>query len=218
MEDDERVRLAEVMAAIGGGDTAAVFTLVEEFGGRLRAAARRAGERMGVRLTADDLDELVMEVALALAEVAGSWRPDGGALPWVWAEKRVTNAVSRHIGQHHDDLDEAVLDRRALDDGPAGVLAYDRGVREVLDGAVGAPLCALRLLGEQIGWDKAEILFEYRCQQDAGDPSPAETLAALHGIAPATVRQIVHRATKLTRRLVAEDPALAALATSRLVA
>jgi hypothetical protein len=218
MEDEERLRLAEVMAAIAGGDPAAVFALVAEFDGQIRAAARRAGQRMGVELTREDLDELVVEVALALAEVAGSWRPDGGALPWVWAERRVTQAVSRHIGQHHDELDEEHLGRGLLEDGPDGVQAHEVGVREVLAGADDPSLRALERLSELIGWHKAEIWLEYRCQRAAGDPSPAETLSELYDISPASVRQIVHRAKVAAKRLVAEDPALSVLADSELVA
>src|SRR5881392_3946488 len=105
MDAEQRRRVAEVMGAIARGDRAAVFTLVEEFEGALRAAARRAAGRLGVALSAEEERELAVEVALALVDVAGSWRPDGGALPWVWAERRIVVAVARHIGQHADPLD-----------------------------------------------------------------------------------------------------------------
>jgi hypothetical protein len=212
MEDHERVRLEEIMAAIAGGDGAAVFVLVEEFDGQLRAAVRRLGEGLRVRLSAEDLDELVVEAALALVPVAGSWRPDGGALPWTWAEKRLLNVVSRHVGQHHDELDEAAIERAGRDDGPDGVPAHDVDVREVLAGATSGDLAAVRLAADLIGWPKAAVVIDFVCQQASGDPSPADTVAAIHGMSSEAVRQLVCRSRRRLRAHASTDERLAVLA------
>jgi hypothetical protein len=219
MDGDERLRLEEVMEKVAAGDAAAPFALITEFGGPLRAAVRRACDHLGVRLSPDDVDEVLKDVVLALAEVAPSWRPDGGALPWVWGEKRVLAAVSRFVGQHHDQLDDEILERRAGDDGPDGVLAHvDVDVREVLTGAVSADLAAVRTVAEDLGWQKMRIFLEYVQQQASGDPSPAHTVATLYGSSPAAVRKTVQRARKRVAQLIAEDVALAVLADTRLVA
>ena len=63
----------------------------------------------------DEVDDLVLDVCLMLADVAAAWRADGGASPWQWAWHRVRGVVSGWVGQHADTLD----DSRARVGGPA---------------------------------------------------------------------------------------------------
>ena len=47
----------------------------------MAARVRRAAGDHSRTLTAEELNDLLMHSALVLAEIAGAWRPDGGALP-----------------------------------------------------------------------------------------------------------------------------------------
>lgn len=65
--------------------------------------------RIGVWLSDDDLDEIHIDVTLDLARRAGSWSSEG-ALPWVWARRRVMAMVHDHIGQFGVELDDVAED------------------------------------------------------------------------------------------------------------
>src|SRR3954468_6945965 len=124
MERKRFGRLVELMGMMAGGRVAAAFDLREEFGGSLRHAVRRALRARGIELPAAEVEDLVGDVALVLYELAAAWRPDGGALPWVWAQHRIANLVDRHVGLFADDLDDERLARwdaaRAGDGGRPG--------------------------------------------------------------------------------------------------
>ena len=81
MERERFARLVELMAAMAGGRIEAAFALRDEFAGALRRAVRRALRARQVDLPKAEIDELVADAALVLFEHAGSWRPEGGALP-----------------------------------------------------------------------------------------------------------------------------------------
>ena len=76
---------------------------------RCAERVRRALRARQVDLPRAEIDELVGDAALVLFEHAGSWRPEGGALPWVWAQHRIVNAVDRHLGCFADHLDDDKL-------------------------------------------------------------------------------------------------------------
>src|SRR5438874_8793244 len=100
-------RLVEVMARMAGGDQAAVFTLYLEYGDHVAALMRRELRRLGVQhVEPDELDGLVLNGCLALLDGAGAWDPEGGALPWNWAVKRLAAIAAGWVGQHADPLDD----------------------------------------------------------------------------------------------------------------
>ena len=97
MDGERRKQLEAVMAALVD-DEAAVLALYEGFGEEVRAVVRfEAGRRAGLAMSADDLEAMTFDACLAVARVAGGWRPDGGALPWVWARARINAAVRAYL-------------------------------------------------------------------------------------------------------------------------
>jgi DNA-directed RNA polymerase specialized sigma24 family protein len=215
-------RLVELMGRMGAGDQAAIFGLYGEFGDRLATVCRRMLRRRGIEgIARHDLDGIVVDACLAIAEVAGAWRPEGGALPWTWARHRVEAVVQRYVGQHTDELDElrmAILSRR-----PAMAPTSSSEVEplELLDEMAGADeLCSL--LREALGRAGTErdqrLLLEVQLQQSLGDRAPAATVAGMFDMSSDAVRQQVRRVRVRLRQLVADEPRYAALADLPLVA
>lgn len=212
MEATARTRLVEIMARLGAGDRSAAFSLLEEFGPHIRAAIRRHVVGFGVQPDAETLAELTTSAVLEIAACGGSWRPDGGALPWVWAERRLRLMVSRFVGQHHDSLDaEDRADVVAL---PVPLVAEDVEEIEVLRG-LAAHRPDARLLLEALervttGRDRA-ILLAYELYRAEGDPSPANTVARQFGVSADNARQIVKRSKDRIRVLAGGDAQFAPL-------
>ncbi len=222
MEAGRLGRLAELMAAMAQGDTAAVFALRGEYGGSIAAAVRDVLRRRGALCTRDEIESLVVDVCLMLYETAASWSAEGGALPWIWAQMRVGNLVDRHLGQYADPLDEQR-------DGPVGgfVTSGQEGsadeppVLDVLD-RLSSSHPAARLLQEALGQvataRDGELFLELRIQELLGDRSPAVTVGGLLGLHPDAVRQQHHRVRLRLRRLAESNARFAPLATLPLVA
>lgn len=214
----ETIPVETIMSALARGDRQAVFTLVQHQSPGIRAEVRRQLRRCGVHhASADDLDGLVLDVAMALAEVAGAWRP-GGALPWVWARGRVLNVVRDWVGVHADQLDPTTVP--ALDTTAQSV--PDEDVATTFGRMVGS-VPALALIARacrESGLDEPALfwLLEYQMQLDQGDPSPSHTLAARHGIRPDAMRQRVSRWRRRLRTLADADPRFADLRDYALVA
>ena len=210
----DRARLVELMAAMADGEPSATFDLSREFNGPLAAVVRvELRRRSIVRVDEDELGGLVLDVALALSEVAHAWDPDG-ALPWHWARHRVRAVVDAWIGQFADRWDP---DRHAPARSSAEVEAWsgrEPSMLEVLDGLAGQHP-AISLLAEalaEIGSPRdQELLLAYVVQQQAGDPSPSVTLGLLTGRSPDAVRQAVARVRRRLRQLVATEPRYAVL-------
>jgi hypothetical protein len=204
-------RLVEVMARMAGGDRAAVFTLYIEYGDHVAALMRREVRRLGVQhVEPDELDGLVLDGCLALFDSAGSWDPQGGALPWNWAVRRLAAIAQKWVGQHADTLDRDVVaaeQLRALGDEPEGLEVFER-LAPCHDG------CALLIEAFDHGRvrprDRA-ILLEVKLQTEAGDPSPSITVARVYGLKPDAVRQIVKRTLDRVRAVAAREPRFAGL-------
>ena len=189
------------MGRMAGGDDSAAFMLCLEYRGELTAAVRRAADHLGARLDPDDIDGLVVDVALALRRRAAGWDPSRGALPWSWARPLVVSIVSRHIGQYADWLDGERLAGAAeestawVGDDPDAVdvlatLAQHHDDCRLLEEAL-----------ERVGNTRTtEVLLRYAEQSRQGDPSPAHTVGEELSMQPPAVRQAVSR---LRRRLVA---------------
>src|SRR4051794_11879539 len=86
--------LVALMVRLATGDGVALYELWRDFAGPLRGAVLRGLRRLHVVPEPDLVEELVMEVALVVQTVAPGWSPEGGALPWVWAEPRINARIS----------------------------------------------------------------------------------------------------------------------------
>lgn len=212
--------LVRIMARLASGDTAALFTLYEEFGTPIAAAVRRHATSMGVALHHDDVQSLVLDACMALMDSAPSWDPDGGALPWNWAERRVRHVVAVHIGIHADSLDER-LER--------GISPSDEAAPDPADlggdlGAVDDPVRTLDILAEahpaadefRLALERVasprdrRVYLEVTVQRFLGDRAAADTVGTALGLKPATVRQIVKRVRDRLHAAGVAIPALAA--------
>jgi hypothetical protein len=88
-------RLVEIMTAMADGDPAAPIMIYTEFGEQVvGAVCRELTHRHHTDITAEDLDGLVIDACLALANCAAAWRPAGGALPRNWAARRIGTLAS----------------------------------------------------------------------------------------------------------------------------
>jgi hypothetical protein len=220
VDTQANTRLIEVMTAMANGDRAAPFALYLEFGAAIAGAMRRHLRHLGVHAPdAADLDGLVIDACLVIADCATGWKPQGGARPWTWAEHRLRQLASRSVGQHTDAL-------------PAGdPVANGSGVADGDDGDDGDDVDLLARLAER---DEAcallqealakvasprdrAVVLELRVQADSGDPSPAITVGRRHNLSPDATRQVASRVRGRLRRLADDDPHFAALRAMTLV-
>ena len=114
-------RLAAVMASAAERDPAAVFALRESFADDLERTVRTIASSRGARLSADEVDQLAVDVAMELYALAPGWNPDFGVPPWVWARHRVAAVLtdrplleraSRAAERRAADFSEAVFAAR----------------------------------------------------------------------------------------------------------
>lgn len=208
MRPEERQRLADLLSRIADGDEAAAVTLYREFGEPVRGAVGRAARQMGAtHLTREDIEGMAFDVCDDLRHVARAWDPDGGALPWVWAEARVRRIVARHIGQYSDSWDDETHAEQLVMPGPESALdrpGLDLDEDELLRRLAGRDdRCAL--LREALALEASErdrgVFLLSELQHAMGDPSPAKTVAATFGITHAAARKAVQRVRdRLNRR------------------
>lgn len=219
MEREEREqRLRVVMAAMAAGDRGATFDLYAEFGGPIGATVRRLLRRLGVdAVPREELDGLVIDACLELQACAEAWDPEGGAVPWVWAERRLLTVASRWVGQHADAIDEKVevIDLVV----PAPAPDSEPNLVELL-GRLDDPTC--RLLREALASvasvrDQA-ILLEVGLQRSLGDTSPAVTIGPHVGLRPDAVRQVLRRLRQRLSALAVDQPRYAPLVDLALLA
>lgn len=190
-----REQVEAVMARLRAGEGSAVWdlhTVAEPALGRMvRAEARR----IDVRIGEEDVLDLTLDAAVELGHLAGSWDP-AGALPWVWAKRRIAALVHQHVGVFADPLPADVTSMEELMAPPP----VD-DPREVLHRLAGHHPAARRLeqhLAATASERDAAIWLEVRMEQAAGNRSPAVTVGVGHDLAPATVRKVVQR---ISRRL-----------------
>lgn len=200
---EQRAELAATMAAAAAGDAAAPWALLEAFGDRIAACLRSLARADGLRID-DDLEGLLAEACLELADVAGSWRPDGGALPWTYAAPRLRAMLHRHAGPAlvplppEDRADPRNWGEAAPGDDDPSLVVLARVADERGEPAV----VALRdALGAACSPADGELVLRYLQQKAAGDPSPAHTVGAQLGRRPDAVRQAFRRARTRLRRL-----------------
>jgi hypothetical protein len=215
-------RVTDLMARMGAGDRTAIFCMYDEFCGPLATLVRRMLRRRGIdAIPRDDADGLVIECCMALSDVAGAWRPEGGALPWTWARHRMEAVVQRYVGQHADRLDDANLRRLAERPAATPSPGSEAEALALLDAlADGGGLFGL--LREALGRSGTErdqrLLLEVQIQHSMGDRAPAATVAGMFDMSSEAVRQQVRRVRVRLQRLVADEPRYAPLAALPMVA
>lgn len=209
MRPERRVQLDDLMARLPG-DAAAEVGLLVHFGDDIARTIRVLARELGLpRLVDDDVDALVVDACEVVAEVAKWWRPDGGALPWVYGRDRLRTMLRRWQGPPTAPLpDGDVLG--AVEDGVVVAVADDgRPALVVLDGLLRDDahpvLRCLQVALERVAPRDAELVLLYAQQQDAGDPSPSHTVGALLERSPDAVRQANSRALRRLRRLALTD-------------
>ena len=210
-------RLCELMSRMAAGDNAAIFELNEHYGRNILAAIRAHTRTRGVSLPPDVADSMVLDFCIDIANHAGGWRPEGGASPWKWAERRLHATVGRHLAtidvreptiDSHDHVsaqpDTANADAMALLDALVLRNPFASLLREALQKADRCRNIA--------------IFLDVELQRAGGDPTPAQSIAELNGLRPENVRQIVHRARARLKQTVTDEPRYADLRSLRLVA
>ena len=223
-EPTDEGAVARLMARVAAGDRPAIWSLREVADVPVRARVRGELRRLGVRYEAEDLDALVTDAVLALADVAGTWRP-GGAPPWAWAHHRVVGVVHRFVGTFADSLDEigggdpdgalGWLESRVTGTSSASGLSLTAVDPE---GAVGDTLGALARLAatspEIAALDAALTAVASRRdravwlavldERASGNGHPAVTVGARFAMRPEAVRQAVHRVWGRLEAMVAD--------------
>ena len=222
MDESVHERLVAMMRAMAGGDGAAPFALVAEFGSAIGACLRHHLRYLGMTFVDQaELDGLVLDAVFELRLVAAGWDPAKGALPWVWARDRMVRLACRYVGIHTEALDPARHEQwlegdAGLDEGgderdEVAVLARLAGVR---------PECRLLLeaLDRVAPARNQEILLGVRVQASLGDPSPSVTIGREVGMKPDAIRQVVHRTRRALIELAGADPRFAPLVELAIVA
>ncbi|HEX6422329.1 MAG TPA: hypothetical protein VFZ79_02560 [Acidimicrobiales bacterium] len=235
--EPDAATVARLMAEIAAGRRSAIWELHRAAGLPVRARVRGELRRLGVRYDADDLDALVIDAVLAIADVAGAWRP-GGAPPWSWAHHRVVGVVHRWVGTFADSLEALgdgdtdgalgwcdrgrVTRSDGIGDGPAAADPADTvtDTRAVLRRlATNTPLAAEldAALSALVSPLAAAVWLAVLDETEAGNRHPAVTIGARFGMHPDAVRKTVQR---VRQRLAgaAGDERFAALASLPTVA
>lgn len=218
MEPKDRQRLTELLARMAGGDESATVTLYKEFGDPVRAAVVRAARRFGAtRLWPEDVEAMAFDVCDDLRHVARAWDPAKGALPWVWAERRVRAIVARHIGQFGDSWQDDIHAEQLVLPGPDEVdnhldIDVDEEVLLARLAEVDSRCALLRAALERTARPRDRGLFLLTELQTAmGDPSPANTVAEVFGMTPAAVRKACQRVRTRLNELAGREPRFAPL-------
>lgn len=189
-DDATRAAVAEVMARIAGGEREAVWDLHALAEPALARLLRAEARRIDVRIGDDDIYDLTLDAAVEVGRLARAWRPDG-ALPWVWARRRITSLVHQHVGTFARELDESHLD---IETPALGTAVHDpRGLlRRAARRHPSARQLEARLSAAVTDRD-AQIWLGVQLERAAGNRSPAVTVAADHGMRPDAVRKVVQR-------------------------
>jgi DNA-directed RNA polymerase specialized sigma24 family protein len=201
------------MASMAAGNPAALGQFLDEHRTTLATVMRSHLISMGwVHPPPDVIHDLVVDASLELWVLAPSWRPDGGAAPWVWATKRLRHVAAAYLGQHAAEVNDLDLD--LVDVPPSG----DTGDVDTIDllnrvaaahpraGVLAAALAAVASERDQ------RIFLETVQEAAGGNRRPAVTVATRWTMTPAAVRKVVERVRRRLCRLAFTDATYAAIA------
>jgi hypothetical protein len=190
--DDTTLREAvtAVMARLAAGEQGAVWDLHDLAEPALTRILRAEARRIDVRLADDDVFDLTLDAAIDLAALARSWKPDG-AMPWVWARRRVAALVHAHVGTFASALDDEHLELAT----PRPVAPTEAPLEVLRSAAQRHP--AARALQQRlvaaVSPRDAEIWLGVLIEKASGNRSPAVTVATDHGMRADAVRKVVQR-------------------------
>jgi hypothetical protein len=189
--------LQRIMAGVVVGEGWAIAALFDVATPPVRRLLLGRFQEGGVWLSGDVLEDMVRDGIVELIDLAPSWRPDGGAAPWAWARQRLFAMAFTRLGILADDLDRH---RSLPDEGSDLHLTVDATPPDAPLDVLGrlatdrreAALLVEALTGgisrrDQVVW--LDVLIE----NEAGNRSPAVTVAQTHGLSPALVRKICQR-------------------------
>ncbi len=179
-----------VMARIVAGERSAVWELHDLAEPSLTRMLRGEARRIDFRIGAEDIFDLTLDAAIDLGKLAGSWDPEG-ALPWVWARRRIAALVHDHIGTFADELDDTHLQLEAP---PVTVSVAEP--RVALRALAGHHPAARRLderLTATVSDRDADIWIGMQLEKAIGNRSPAVTIAADHGMRADAIRKVTQR-------------------------
>jgi hypothetical protein len=191
--DARRAEINAVMARVAAGEVEAVWELHDLAEPALRRLLRAEARRLDVRIGDEDLFDLTLDAVIDLRKLARAWDP-AGALPWVWARRRIVALVHDHVGTFADELDAAALaleapERPAPVDDPRHVL------RALARRHPSAHRLEERLAATASDRD-ADIWLRVQIEKAGGNRSPAVTVGVDHDLAPAAVRKVVQRVSQ----------------------
>ena len=185
-----REQVEALMGRLRAGDGAAVWELHTLAEPSLRRMVRAEARRIDVRIGDDDVLDLTLDAAIELGHLAGAWDPSG-ALPWVWAKRRIAGLVHQHVGVFADALpDEA--EAMEAPEAPPPVDDAREVLRRLARHHPGARRVEQHLAARASDRDAA-IWLEVKMEQAGGNRSPAVTVGVEHDLPPATVRKVVQR-------------------------
>lgn len=208
----DRALLERLMAAMAAGDRAALFPFIEEFGDQLAGRVRSTlGSLHRHDLVRDDaeIDYLVQTAAFVLFDRAPGWDPDGGALPWNWADRAIRAAIVEAIGHPSVELDDGVIDVRIPE--PVTAEAADADFETL---APRYPLIELLIeaVREVASERDAGVHLKYQEQLALDDRQSSHTVGAMFELNPDNVRQIDRRVRKKLSKFRQSEPSFAGLA------
>lgn len=187
-----RQAVDELMARITAGDREAVWDLHTVAERSLARIVRTEARRLDLRLHHEDVVDITLDAAIVLGKLARSWDPQG-ALPWVWARKRIVGLVHEHVGVFADELDETHLELVA----PPAPEPIDDPLAVLRSLALRHP--SARFLHDRldaVSDRDAQIYLGVQVEKASGNRSPAVTIGVEHDLRPDAVRKVVQRVNK----------------------
>jgi hypothetical protein len=188
-----RAEIAAVMARIAGGEGSAVWELHDLAEPALARVLRAEARRIDVRIGDDDLFDLTLDAAVDLGQLARAWDPDG-ALPWVWARRRITALVHQHVGTFARPLDDTHLELEVRP--PVHPVENPRNVLRSLARRHPSAHRLERRLSATVSDRDADIWLGVQLEKAAGNRSPAVTVGVDHDLRPDAVRKVVQRVSE----------------------
>jgi hypothetical protein len=190
-QDEMKDAVRPLMAAMAQGCSDSLFDLLERCTPDLEkmvVGILCSLNRRDIARSPDHVSSLVISAGFVLFDRAGGWRSDG-ALPWVYAYRSIREAIVKDVGHAlvDVDVDTNVADTSAVSSGDAVIDLRDMATR--FD-EVAAWIEAVESVANE---RDRHVHLEYQVQKRLGDPSPANTVAAMFSLSPANVRQIDRR-------------------------
>lgn len=204
--DTPRARTEHLMDRMARRDVTALAEFMDEHKPVLASVMRSHLAQMGwTHPGPDEIHDLVMDAVLELWRIAPSWRPDGGAAPWVWATARLRRIAAAYLGQHASDISQIEVAETAepfacegQDADGVGVLASLAARHHLAELLAGALAATATQRDQGVFLDVAQEIA-------LGNPRPAVTVGARWGMTASAVRKVVERIRRRISALVDDD-------------